>query len=205
MRVLIAEDDVFFRRLIKETLSPDYEVESAADGKQAWEFLQKADRPALAVLDWVMPGFSGPQLCRKIRETPSLASMYLMILTARNSIADVISGLRAGADDYVTKPFNPEELRARVKIGVKLLALKSELDSCTLQLQQTTRREQLLESLVPVCPSCKKVLCNGEYWNNLESYVTQHVGHNSAVVPCPDCMRAMRAQTALQNNFEKAT
>lgn len=125
MKVLVAEDDVFFRRLLEGILAPNYEIVLAPDGTEAWSALQRADAPRLAVLDWVMPGMSGPQVCRKVRQSPALSSMYLMILTAKNSSPDVVSGLRAGADDYVTKPFEPEELRARVKVGDESCACRT--------------------------------------------------------------------------------
>jgi len=123
MKLLIAEDDAFFRRILKQVLSPEHELVFAENGDEAWAVLQKPDAPRLAILDWVMPGLSGPQICRNVRACARLSSMYLILFTARNSTADIVSGLRAGADDYVTKPFDPEELRVRVKLGRLTLEL----------------------------------------------------------------------------------
>lgn len=117
MKLLIAEDDAFFRSMLKNVLAPEHELLFAENGDEAWAVLQRPDAPRLAILDWVMPGLSGPQICRNVRACARLSSMYLILFTARNSTADVVSGLRAGADDYVTKPFDPEELRVRVKLG----------------------------------------------------------------------------------------
>jgi DNA-binding response OmpR family regulator len=117
MKLLIAEDDAFFRNIVKQVLSPEHELIFAENGDEAWAVLQQPDAPRLAILDWVMPGLSGPQVCRNVRACSRLASTYLILFTARNSTADIVSGMRAGADDYVTKPFAAEELRLRVNLG----------------------------------------------------------------------------------------
>ena len=123
-KLLIADDDPFFQTLIGGLLAGDYELVVVQDGTEAWRELQKPDAPRLAILDWVMPGLSGPQICRKVRASSSLSSTYLILLTARNNESDIVSGLRAGADDYITKPPIPAELRARIKMGERVLALQ---------------------------------------------------------------------------------
>jgi DNA-binding response OmpR family regulator len=129
MKLLIAEDDAFFSNVLQKTLAPHYELVVANDGNAAWLALEAPRPPRLAILDWVMPGLSGPEICRKVRSSPSLSSMYLIIVTARNSSADIVSGLRAGADDYITKPFVPEELQVRIRLGERILASQNPLDS----------------------------------------------------------------------------
>lgn len=123
-KLLVADDDPFFQTLIGGLLAPDYELVIVQDGNEALRELQKPEAPRLAILDWVMPGFSGPQICRKVRASSSLSSTYLILLTARNNESDIVSGLRAGADDYITKPPIPAELRARIKMGERVLALQ---------------------------------------------------------------------------------
>lgn len=123
-RLLVADDDVFFQRLIEGQLSADYDLVIVQDGLEAWHELQKPRAPRLAILDWVMPGLSGPQICRKVRASERLDSVYLILLTARNNESDIIAGLKAGADDYITKPPMPAELRARLKMGERVLALQ---------------------------------------------------------------------------------
>jgi DNA-binding response OmpR family regulator len=129
MKVLIAEDDSFFCTLLQQVLETEFEVHSVADGLAAWAMLQQDDSPRLAILDWVMPGMTGPQVCREARANPKTAAAYLILITARNSAADVVAGLRSGADDYVTKPFEPEELRARVRAGRRILELQAEVEA----------------------------------------------------------------------------
>ncbi len=129
MKLLIAEDTSFFRNMLQQVLGHEHELVFANDGDAAWATLQQADAPRLAILDWVMPGLSGPQICRKVRSCESLSSMYLILFTARNSEADVISGLRAGADDYITKPFDPADLCARIRMGERALEWRDAVDA----------------------------------------------------------------------------
>jgi len=129
MKILIAEDDDFFQKVLEQVLGPGHEIVVAHDGNEAWEILQKPDAPRLAILDWVMPGLSGPQVCRRVRGCAALSSMYLIILTSKNSEADIVSGLRAGADDYITKPPLPAELQARVRVGERVLELQAAVEA----------------------------------------------------------------------------
>lgn len=128
MRILIADDDRLSRTLLEETLSEwGHEVVSCADGVTAWQELAHEQGPRLAILDWQMPGFTGLNLCRMIRTKPSSARNYVILLTARDSKADIVSGLEAGANDYVIKPFDREELRARVNVGIRVVELENRL------------------------------------------------------------------------------
>lgn len=172
MKLLIAEDDVLFRRLLKQTLAPEYAIVMAQDGHEAWAALQRADAPRLAILDWVMPGLSGPDVCRKIRQCSALRSMYVIILTARNSAADVVSGLRAGADDYVTKPFYPEILQARVKVGERVITWQRELAAQVARLEDAVTWERHLRELLLFCPRCRELRVDQEYLHQFETCLT---------------------------------
>jgi DNA-binding response OmpR family regulator len=122
MRVLIAEDDPISRRLLEATLERwGYEVLVTADGAEAWQALQRPYAPPLAILDWMMPGLDGVEVCRKVRAGGSPTPPYLILLTAKGRREDAVAGLEAGADDYVTKPFDRKELRARVRVGARLI------------------------------------------------------------------------------------
>ena len=116
MQVLIAEDDRVTGEILARTLQRwNYTTTLLGNGAQAWEHLRKATAPTLAILDWMMPGMDGPDVCRRVRSELPLANMYLLLVTARESRGDVVAGLDAGADDYIIKPFDPIELLARVK------------------------------------------------------------------------------------------
>ncbi len=115
MKILIAEDDPVSRKLLESYLTKwGYDVAATEDGNAAWDVLAGPDPPLLAILDWMMPGHDGIELCRKIRETPQLDLAYIILLTAKGQKQDVITGLEAGANDYVVKPFYPEEMRSRL-------------------------------------------------------------------------------------------
>ena len=129
MKVLVADDDRFFQSMLCQVLAAEYEVVLASDGEHAWKILQGEDPPRLAILDWVMPGFTGPQVCRKVRACPLLDSTYLIILTSKNNEADIVSGLRAGADDYITKPPSLAELKAKVRIGERVLRMQDTVEA----------------------------------------------------------------------------
>ena len=148
MKLLIAEDDPFFRRILEQLLGSEFEISSAVDGNMAWSMLEQKDGPRLAILDWVMPGMTGPEICRLVRTTPRVASAYLILLTDKNSAADITAGLRAGADDYLTKPFDPGELRARVGMARRIVELQTDLATQVLALEDALQREKLLQTRV---------------------------------------------------------
>ncbi len=127
-RILIAEDDPISRRMLQAFLLKwGYQVEIAADGVEALTKLDRADAPQLAVLDWMMPGFEGPEVCRRVRQLPERLYTYILLLTARGQRDDILLGLEAGADDYLTKPFDSQELRARLRVGERILELERNL------------------------------------------------------------------------------
>lgn len=127
-RILIAEDDPVSRRLLQAFLAKwGYEVVSAVDGAEAASLLEKQDAPALAILDWMMPGVEGPEVCKRLRMHTDRPYTYVLLLTARSQKEDLLRGLESGADDYLTKPFDAQELRARLHVGQRILALESNL------------------------------------------------------------------------------
>lgn len=118
MRILVADDDPINRRLLEALLvKSNYEVVTACDGTEAWNILRQKDAPKLAILDWMMPGLSGTQICRRIRSRSDESYVYILLLTAKFQKADIIEGLDAGADDYLSKPFDANELKARLWTG----------------------------------------------------------------------------------------
>lgn len=128
MRILVADDDPINRRLLESFLVKwDYEVVLACDGNEAWNILTQKDAPKLAILDWMMPGLDGTQVCRRIRNRSSESYVYIVLLTAKFQKADIIEGLDAGADDYLSKPFDANELRARLWTGMRVLGLEKRL------------------------------------------------------------------------------
>jgi two-component system cell cycle response regulator len=140
MRILIAEDDSISRHVLLKTLQKwDHEVVACSDGSQAWHFLKEHDSPQLAILDWMMPGMDGLQICRAVRERVAEPYVYILLLTAKTQSEDLIAGMEAGADDYLTKPLNAQELRVKIHAGQRVLDLQAELIAAreALRLQAT--------------------------------------------------------------------
>lgn len=165
MRVLVADDDSVSRRVLEVTLSRwGYEVITCSDGVEAWEGLRSKDPPEIAVLDWMMPGVDGLEVCRRVRRSSNSASVYIILLTARDSRDDIVKGLLGGADDYLSKPFDREELRARVRVGSRLMGLqrqrlKRETAHYVEQLEQTVLELQLSRRrIVVVQEEAKKAI-----------------------------------------------
>lgn len=128
MKVLLADDDAFFRLSLRKALRRwGYEVVLASDGTEAWDILQGIDPPRLVILDWMMPGMSGVDICRWIRAQMSDTYSYVILITSRNEKEDVVTALDAEADDYVAKPFDIHELRARLQSGLRIINLQSSL------------------------------------------------------------------------------
>lgn len=128
MRILIAEDDSISRRVLESFLTKwGHEVVATKNGSEAWWELGKEDAPLLAILDWMMPGMDGIELCREIRNRGSDPYVYILLLTAKGQKQDVVQGIEAGADDYLTKPFDPQELKVRLRAGIRILELQENL------------------------------------------------------------------------------
>jgi diguanylate cyclase (GGDEF)-like protein len=143
-RVLIADDSVVSRHLLEVTLRKwGYDVESSSDGLAAWNRLQRPDAPALAILDWVMPGLTGPEVCRLVRQLHSDQYTYLILLTSKSLKEDLIEGMQAGADDYVTKPFDQHELEVRLRAGIRIIELQTALVAAREELRDQASRDSL--------------------------------------------------------------
>ncbi|MGC2697246.1 MAG: diguanylate cyclase [Candidatus Angelobacter sp.] len=142
--VLVVDDDIISRSMLESTLRKwGFKVTTANDGLDAWNELQKQDAPSLIILDWMMPGLSGVELCRKIRARKTAHYPYILLLTARDTTSDLVEGVDAGADDYLTKPFHANELRARLKAGRRILTLQNELLHKEQQLSFQARHDSL--------------------------------------------------------------
>ena len=188
MRILIAEDEPTSRLLLEKTLEGwGHEVVVCVDGARAWEVLQLPDPPSLAVLDWLMPGLDGIDLCRRARDTRGLEGLYLILLTTRDSEDDIVAGLDAGANDYVTKPFSRRELHARIGVGQRVVELQSQLAARVAELEDALLRVRTLQGLLPICSYCKKIRDDDNYWQQVEGYIERHADVSFSHGICPDC------------------
>jgi phosphoserine phosphatase RsbU/P len=174
VRILIADDDRVSTAILNRTLEGwGFEVTVAHDGAAAWEVIVGDQPPALAIVDWMMPGIDGLELCRRIRQIALRAPVYVILLTGRTSRHDLVAGLEAGADDYLTKPFDPDELRARIHVGQRTLTLIANIKRLT--------------GLLPICAYCKRIRSDHDYWEQVESYITEHSDARFSHGICPPC------------------
>jgi len=190
VRILIAEDDLISRRVLEATLVKwEYQVVTVCDGLQAWEALQREDTPPLAILDWMMPGMDGIEVCQRLRQAANPRPTYIILLTAKDNKEDIVAGLQAGADDYITKPFDHRELRARVQVGARIVQLQQNLSDRVRELEDALKQVKQLRGLLPICSYCKKIRDDQNYWQQVESYVTKHSEAQFSHSICPDCFR----------------
>lgn len=163
MRILIADDSTVSRHLLESIVRKwGYRVITTADGNQAWEMLQQDDAPRMAILDWMMPGMTGPEVCKRVRDKGVEPYTYLLLLTSRTQKEDVIEGMTAGADDYVAKPFDQQELNVRLRAGRRIIDLQDEL----LKAQALLRHQATHDALTGVKN-------RGRITEILDGYVTE--------------------------------
>jgi sigma-B regulation protein RsbU (phosphoserine phosphatase) len=190
MRALIADDDRIATAILSRALANwNFDVTVAHDGESAWDLI-RGQAPQLAIIDWMMPTLDGLDLCRRIRLDPARAHMYLILLTSRDSRADVIAGLNAGADDYLVKPFDPGELHARIQVGVRMLKLQERLNDRVAELETAASNMKRLQGLIPICSYCKRIRSEANDWEQLESYISVHSEAQFSHGICPPCLEA---------------
>jgi len=190
MKILIAEDDLTSQLMIKAIVAKaGYEPVVTGNGRSAYEILIKPDAPRLAVLDWMMPGLDGVEVCRKVRELKSDQPVYIILLTSRDNKKDIIHGLQSGANDYIVKPYDVEELQVRIGVGRKVVELQASLAGRITELQSALAQIKTLRGLLPICMYCKKIRDDGQYWQQVENYVTTHTEAQFSHSICPDCYR----------------
>ena len=198
MRILIAEDDLTSRTVLVEVLKKQgHEVAAAVNGTEAWVALSQPNASALAILDWMMPEMDGLEVVRRIRALQTDRPPYLIILTAKGEKADIIAGLEAGANDYLSKPVDPGELRARIEVGRRMVAMQDALATKVDELRQALDHVKTLRGIVPICANCKKIRDDQGYWNQVEVYVRDHTEASFSHGICPDCIAKLYPELAM--------
>jgi PleD family two-component response regulator len=189
MKILVADDDRIAATVLAQTLRQwEFDVTVAADGAEALRHLQAVvATPMLAILDWMMPQLEGADVCRRVRLEMPWANMYLMLLTSLESKDRVVAGLEAGADDYLIKPFDPDELRARINVGIRVLTLQERLAERVNQLQDALTNVKQLHGLLPICSYCKRIRGDDQYWTAVESYIAERSDAQFSHGICPPC------------------
>ncbi len=172
MRILVAEDDKSSRLSLAAVLKRlGHDVTSVVDGNEAWNALQTPDAPMLAILDWMMPGLTGVEVCQRARGNPATASKYLILLTSRSEKEEIVEGLESGANDYVTKPFDEGELAARVGVGERVIDLEQQVRNRVTELEEAMAHIKFLQGILPICMFCHRIRDDEELWRRIEDYL----------------------------------
>lgn len=175
MNVLIADDDPTSRLVLSATLQKlGHQVTVAKDGVEAWALFENGE-VRLLISDMVMPGVHGLELCRRIRAANRPRYTYIILLTSVGGKSSYLVGMRAGADDFINKPFDEEQLAARLVVAERILNLQSQVNQ--------------LSGLLPICCVCKKVRDDQNYWQQVESYISKRTDARFSHGYCPDCFK----------------
>lgn len=200
MKVLIADDEVVARRILLDFLAAwGYEVNDCADGQAAWQALQSDPELSLAILDWEMPGLTGLEVCRRARAEMPVRPLHLVLITGVHvGVEAIVEGFAAGADDFLTKPFEPRELRARLQVGERLVRMQQLLAQRVRDLESALGNVSRLQGLLPICAFCKRVRDDRNYWHEVETYLTEHAGAVFSHSLCPACARTYFPEQATE-------
>jgi sigma-B regulation protein RsbU (phosphoserine phosphatase) len=205
VQALVADDDSLTREIVSKPLARwGFDVSVVEDGAAAWERLRDAQGATLAILDWMMPHMDGPQICRRLRAERPQANIYVILLTALESRRDLVAGLDAGADDYVVKPCDHEELRARVQVGRRVLTLQDRLAERVVELQDALASVKHLHGLLPICCYCKRIRGDDKYWQQVEAYISERSAVQFSHGICPPCLEVAKKELELHAARRKA-
>jgi DNA-binding response OmpR family regulator len=190
MKILIAEDDVTSRNMLASVMGKSgFVVQEVANGKEALAALGAEDAPRLAIIDWMMPEMDGLEVVRRVRARQRKQPPYIIMLTTRGEKDDIVKGLEAGADDYLQKPFDIGELRARIGVGRRMLELQERLAAQVEELRQAMDHIDTLRGILPICSFCNKIRNDEGYWDRVEAYITRHSLAEFSHGICPECMK----------------
>lgn len=188
MKALIADDDLTSRTLLAEMLKRNgLGVVETVDGAAALNVLQRPDAPRLVILDWLMPKMNGIEVVRRIRSMGGECPPYVIMLTVKGGKTDIVAGLDAGANDYLAKPFDSGELRARIDVGLRMIEMQGALVAKNEELRQALDQIRTLQGILPICSSCKKIRDDKGSWKQLEAYISNHSGIEFSHGYCPEC------------------
>jgi len=192
MKALVAEDDATSRSLLAAILKTwGYDLVIAENGGEAWEIMHRLDAPQLALIDWNMPQLDGIEVIRRIRALGNQEPPYIILLTSRKEKGDIVLCLEAGANDYLAKPFDHQELKARLNVGRRMVELQSSLVASMRKLETALADLKTLRGIIPICASCKKIRDDTGFWNQVEEYLRDHSEARFSHGICPSCMERL--------------
>jgi DNA-binding response OmpR family regulator len=186
-RILVVDDEEGVLNAVKRIFKKDdYKMEFAQDGEKALQIAMSFD-PDIVILDIMMPGIDGYEVCRRLKSGRKTSEVMVLLLSAKSDLKDKLAGYEALADDYLTKPYEPEELRARIKILLRLKNTLDERNRLIGELKDTLTKVKVLSGLLPICANCKKIRDDQGYWNQIETYIRDHSEANFSHSICSDC------------------
>ena len=189
MKMLIAEDEYITRMTVQVLLEQwGYHVDSVENGDKAWLALNHQEGPDIAILDWEMPGLDGLEVCRRVKELDRPTPVYVIMLTARDQQNDILKGFAAGADDYITKPFDENELRARVRVAERLVRLQGQLAQSNEELRLVLNHIDVSGNL-PVCVRCGNIQGEDQRWHSFREVLARENDSRFSFEICPRCQR----------------
>ena len=190
MRILTADDSRSSRFFLSTVLKNNgYDIIEAEDGQEALEEMSRPGAPNMAILDWMMPKMDGLTVLRKIRARPSENPPYIILLTGKGERSDIVTGLDAGANDYLGKPFDEDELMARISVGIRMLEIQNRLVAKVQELSLALEHIKILQGIIPICSFCKKIRNDQGYWEQVENYISDHSQALFSHSFCPECMK----------------
>jgi phosphoserine phosphatase RsbU/P len=188
LRILVVDDDAVTRSTLESVISgAGWSPVAIDDPELALEILTGADAPPIALIDWQMPTLSGLDLCRRVRAADVTARPYLIFVTGNSTSNDIVTGLDAGADGYMTKPIAANELQARVRAGLRTFALQQELRTRLQEAEAQSARNRPLRELLPMCVYCRRIRDEQQHWSTLEQFLTEKTDVRFTHGFCPTC------------------
>jgi len=190
MKVLVVENDPVSQEILAGVLPKwGYEVVRAMDGVEGMDKIMLPSSPDLVLLDWMMPRMDGLGFIRKVRSEVKDNPPYIIMLTSRNEKKHIVTGLESGANDYITKPYDKDELRVRLDVGKRMIELQQALLKKISDLESALKQINVLEGLIPICMYCKKIRDDSNYWNQIEGYIAAHSNATFTHGICPECYK----------------
>lgn len=187
MKILIADDDPVARRVLESAIGDmGHEVVVVNDGREAWQHL-RSQRVDVLISDWVMPHIDGLELSRRLRARTDEPFTYVMLVTARSAADDVVCGIMAGANDFLRKPWERVELRARLHAAERMVELERSLAGRLVDLERALEEVATLKKLLPICMYCKSIRNDKQVWDDIEEYLRQHANADCTHSICPTC------------------
>ena len=166
-----------------------YDVVTARNGIEALNIITGGNSPEIIILDWLMPGIDGIGVIKEVRQIETSNPPYIVLFTVRDEKGAIIEGLEAGANDYVTKPFDKDEFRARIRVGERFVALQNSLAERIKELQEAVAQIDTLRGIIPICSFCHKIRNDQQSWERIEKYISDHSEAEFSHGICPECMK----------------